>query len=126
MEFNKYYVCDNNGKSNCVIRSFCKMYNKEYDEVLNELNSITEELKASSFNDIEVFEEYIKRHNGIPIVCNNDVLIKNLDLEKGKYLIFCWDKKDYYHMVAIINNVLFDKNDDSLELYPITIYKQMD
>lgn len=34
------------------------------------------------------------------------------------------DKKDWYHIVNIENNVLYDSEDDSLELYVISIYKK--
>ena len=33
------------------------------------------------------------------------------------------DKKDFYHMVTIIDNVLYDKDDRSLDLYVLNIYK---
>ena len=29
MTFKKFYISDNDGKSNCVIRSLCKILNKE-------------------------------------------------------------------------------------------------
>lgn len=124
MKFNKYYVCNNEGKSNCVIRSFCKGFNDEYQNVFNELCSIQKELKCDSFNDIEVFETYMKRKNTIPVEYGKDIKIKDLKLDNGKYFIFCWDKKDLYHMVTIIDNVLYDKDDSSLDLYAITVYKE--
>ena len=40
MEFNEYFVSNKEGKSNCVIRSFCKIYNEEYNTVFNELCDI--------------------------------------------------------------------------------------
>ena len=124
MEYSYYYVENKEGKSNCVIRSFCKLYNEKYDDVFNELLSISNLLKSKSFNDIEVFEEYMKRRNTIVINDNLDTKIKALNLDNGEYIVFCYDKKDYYHMITIINNVLFDKSDESLDLYPIKIYKR--
>ena len=123
MKFNEFFVCNNEGKSNCVIRSLCKTYNEEYDNVFNELCNIAKELNCESFNDIEVFETYMKRRNTNNIDYGKDIKIKDLDLENGKYLVFCWDKKEFYHMVSIIDNVLYDKDDRSLELYTITVYK---
>ena len=32
IKYQKYYICNKEGHSNCVIRSFCKLYNKEYDK----------------------------------------------------------------------------------------------
>lgn len=56
---------------------------------------------------------------------NQDIKIKDLELDNGSYIVFCWDKKEYYHMVTIIDNVLYDKDDNSMELYPISIYKKI-
>ena len=123
MKFNEFFVCNNEGKSNCVIRSLCKTYNEEYDNVFNELCNIAKELNCESFNDIEVFETYMKRRNTNNIDYGRDIKIKDLNLENGKYLVFCWDKKEFYHMASIIDNVLYDKDDRSLELYTITVYK---
>ncbi len=124
MKFKEYFVANNEGKSNCVIRSLCKVYDEKYDTVYNELCTISKELGCESFNDIEVFETYMKRRNTNSIKYGKDLNMKDLKLENGKYLVFCWDKKDFYHMVSIIDNVLYDKDDKSLELYVITIYKE--
>ena len=123
MKFSKYYICDNEGKSNCVIRSLSKIYNKEYDDVYNELCNVSKKLKCNSFNDIEVFEYYMKKHNTNPIDYGKNIKIKDLKLNNGKYIVFSYDKKDFYHMVPIIDNVIYDKDDKCLELYTIKIYE---
>ena len=87
MKFNEFFVCNNDGKSNCVIRSLCKTYNEEYDNVFNELCNIAKELNCESFNDIEVFETYMKRRNANNIDYGRDIKIKDLNLENGKYLV---------------------------------------
>ena len=122
MNFEEYYITDSNGKSNCVIRSFCKIYSREYDDVSNELLSISKELNKD-FNDIETFEELMMRHNTIKVDYGKDLLIKDLTLDNEKYIIFCYDKKDFYHMIPIINKTIYDYNSDSLNLYVISIYK---
>ena len=124
MVFNEYYVCNSKGKSNCVIRSFCKFFNDDYDNVFNDLCNIANELKCESFNDIEVFETYMKRKSTFPLDYGKKLKVKDLHLDNGKYLVFCWDKKDFYHMVPIIDNTLYDKSDDCLDLYTITVYKE--
>ena len=123
MRFEEYYITDKDGNSNCLIRSLCRIYNKKYEEVFNELCSLAKELKYESFNDIEVFEAYMKKHNTFKIDYGKDKKIKELDLNNGNYIVFCYDKKDWYHIVNIENNVLYDKENDSLELYVISIYK---
>jgi len=124
MKFNKFYVSNNEGKSNCVIRTFCKIYNEEYNNIYNDLCSIAKRLNCDSFNDIQVFETYMEEHNVILVDYGKDIKIKDLNLDNGSYVVFCWDKKDFYHMIPIIDNILYDKDDRSLELYTIKIYKQ--
>lgn len=123
MEFSEFYAANNEGKSNCVIRTFCKIFNEEYNNVYSELCFISKELGRDSFNDSEVFETYMKQHDTNLIDCNKNSKIKELNLDNGCYAVFCWDKKDFYHMVAIIDNILYDKDNKSLELYTIKIYK---
>ena len=66
----------------------------------------------------------MKKHNTFKIDYGKDKKIKELDLNNGNYIVFCYDKKDWYHIVNIENNVLYDKENDSLELYVISIYKK--
>ena len=77
----------------------------------------------NSFNDVEVFEEYMKRRNTFLIDYGKDKVIRDLKLDNGKYIIFCWDKKEFYHLVPVINNTIYDKNDESLNLYVISMFK---
>ena len=123
MKFKEYNLYNYDGKSNCVIRSLCKVYNKKYEDVYNELCSITKELNYQSFNDIKVFEEYMKRKNTLVIDYGKNIKIKDLKLNKGKYIVFCYDKKEFYHMIPIINDIIYDKDDKCLDLYTIKIYK---
>ena len=122
IKYQEYFISNSEGKSNCVVRSFCKMFNKEYGEVFNELVILSKELDCNSFNDIEVFEEYLKRHSFLPIDYGKNLKIKKLKLEDTKYIIFCYDKKDWYHMVPVINNIVYDKTDKCLDLYVISVY----
>ena len=123
MKYQYYYIENDEGKSNCVIRSFCKLYNKNYDEVYNELKHLTKELNCNNYNDVEVFETYMQRNNTNKIKSSN-IKIKDLKIEAGEYIVFCYDKKDYYHMIPIINNIIYDKSNNCLELYVVDIYKK--
>lgn len=124
MKFEEFYITDSNGKSNCVIRSLCKIYNDSYENVYNDLCRIQKELNCESFNDIPVFEKYMSNHNTEIIENKNDTKIKDLKLDNGSYIILCWDKKDFYHMVTVVDNILYDKDNRSLDLYIINIYKK--
>ena len=125
MKYEYYYVEDENKKTNCIIRTFCKLFNKEKEEVKQELINIAKELNYETYAEIEVFEKYLNDKNYIKLE-HKEEQIKNLKLENGKYAVFCYDKKDYYHMLAIINNTVYDKKEENLNLYVISIYKEKD
>lgn len=124
MKFNKFYIINNEGKSNCVIRAFCKIFNKEYENVYNDLCIVAKQLECDSFNEIQVFEKYMENHSINLIDYGKDMQIKDLSLDSGNYVIFCWNKKEFYHMVPVINGIVYDREDSCLELYAIKIYKQ--
>ena len=123
MKFKEFYVTDENGKSNCVIRSFSKLYGMNYSDVYSELLEISKENNLN-FNDIEVFEQFMERRNTTKEKYGEGIKVKDLKLDNNNYIVFCCDKKDFYHMVPVIDNVIYDKNDDSLDLYTISVYKQ--
>ena len=123
MKFKKYYIESKDKKSNCIIRTFCKLFDESYEDVYEELCRITKEKNCDSYNDIEVFEEYLNNKNMHKIEYGKDSKIKDLKLDNNSYVVFCYDKKDYYHMIPIIDNTIYDKDDKCLDLYTITIYK---
>ena len=124
MKYTNYYVAGKNGRSNCVIRSLCKLFSEEYDNVYDDLCNIAKQLNCISYNDVEVFESYMQQRNMLLTEYGKDMQIKDLVLTKERYAIFCWDRNEFYHMVSIIDNILYDKDDKSLELYVIKIYKK--
>ena len=124
MTFKEFYISDKNGKSNCVIRSLCKILNKEYSDVYSNLCKLAENLKCNSFNDIKVFETYMEENNIININYDKDVLVRDLKIDNGSYIVFCYDKKDYYHMIPIIDNIIYDKNYGCMDLYVISVYRK--
>ena len=124
MKFIEYNITNNDGKSNCIIRSFCKMFNESYNDVYDELCQIQKELNCENYNDVEVFETFMKNHNVDQINYGKDIKVKDLNLDSGSYIVFCWNKDNFYHMLPIIDNVVYDKDDRSMELYTISLYKQ--
>lgn len=118
MKFNKYIV-----EGNCIIRTFTKLFNKTSEEVYNELLELTTKLNKNDYTDIEVWEEYLFNNNYKRIDNTEEIKVKELKLDNSKYAVFCWDKKDLYHIIPIINNIVYDKTNKSLELYTLRIYK---
>lgn len=124
MTFKEFYISDKNGKSNCVIRSLCKILNREYDDIYSDLCKIANDLKNNSYNDVPVFEKYMEDNNIFKISCEEDIKVKDLKIDNSSYIVFCYNKKDYYHMIPIINNTIYDKNSDCLNLNVISIYRK--
>lgn len=124
MTFKEFYISDKNGKSNCVIRSLCKVLNKEYNDVYDGLCEVAKKLNLSSFNDIPVFEKYMEDNDIIKISVGDEIIVKDLKIDNFSYIVFCYDKKDLYHMISIIDNVIYDKNSDCMDLYVIAIYRK--
>lgn len=122
MKFEEYYICGKDGKSNCVVRSLCKVLNKSYEEVYDDMLRLSQELNVD-FNDVVVFETYMEQNHILKEKDTPDVLVKDLILERGSYIIFCYDKKDWYHMIPLIQNTIYDKNEECLNLYVLSIYK---
>lgn len=124
MKVEKFYIADKNGKSNCIIRTFCKLFCKKFEDAKEELIGIANELGVDSYAEIKVFEKYLNINNYYKFDVLKDVKINNLNLPLGRYAIFCYDKNDYYHMFGVIDDVIYDKDDKCLDLYVITVYKE--
>lgn len=120
MNFLEYNPVDEKGS--CVVRALSKAYDKGYEEIKEELMNLTVKLGFNDYREKEVFEEYLTHHNATSIDDKKDILIKDLNLGKGTYVVFCY-RSDFYHMVTIIDNTLYDKNDSSFDLQTIRIYK---
>ena len=108
-------------KSGCVIRTFTKLFNKDYKIIKEELTALANSLNYESYNEIEVFEKYLSDNNYIKID-SNTTLVSDLNLDNGKYAIFAF-KDDWYHMFPIIDNTIYDKDNSCLDLSVISIYK---
>ena len=119
MKFIKYDPV--NEKGACVLRTFSKLFNKNYEEIKAELMILAKKLNYDNYNEIEVFENYLSDNNYIKIDGKN-LLVSNLNLDNGKYAVFAF-KEDFYHMFSIIDNTIYDKNNSCLDLYVINIYK---
>ena len=105
----------------CVIRTFTKLFNKDYKIIIEELMALASNLNYESYNEIEVFEKYLNDNNYTKIKGNN-TLVSKLKLTNNKYAVFAF-KDDWYHMFPIINNTIYDKNDSCLNLHVISLYK---
>ena len=120
MKYTYYNPVDESG--GCIYRAISKLLNKDYNLVKEDIRKIANTLNKKE-NDIETFEYYLKENNVTKINDYNNIQIKDLNL-RGEYIILCYDKKDFYHMVTIIDNTIYDKDNNSLNLYVISTYKK--
>ena len=119
MKYEYYNPVDERGS--CVQRSISKILNKDYYEVKNDLINISKSLNKEDYREVEVFEKYLF-DNGATKLDIKDLLVKDLKLDNAKYIVFCY-KDDWYHMIPIINNIVFDKTKRYLDLIVIAVYK---
>lgn len=112
-----------NEKGSCIIRTFAKLLDKDINIIKEELNNLAKKLNYDNYKEIEVFEKYLENNNYQKIDVDNEIIVKNLKLENGKYAVFCYDKNEYYHIFPVINNTVYDKNNSCFDLYVINIYK---
>ena len=84
-------------RGGCISRAISKALNINYSDVKNNLIKLSIKLKK-------------------------DELVKNLNLDNGTYIVFCY-QDDFYHMTCIMDNTLYDNKKDSLNLKTITLYK---
>ena len=121
----KYEMYNPDEKCNCVVRALSKMLEKNVINVKDELINLATEMNHIDYTDVEVFEKYMELNNIIKEKNDlKDVQIKDINFSDWKYIVFCWNKDNFYHLVSIIDNVIYDKKEDTLNLYPISIYKE--
>ena len=117
MKFEEYNPASGCG---CVVRTFSKLLNKDVSTVKKDLEKIAKQLGYDEINEIEVFDEYYKENHYEKK--DLDIPVCELKFEKGKYGVFCF-KEDDYHMIAIIDGVIYDKNQRYLDMKVISIYE---
>lgn len=122
MKYEYYNPVDEKGS--CIQRSISKILNKDYEETKKELIELSKSLGYNDYHEIEVFETYLKKHNIIELSQDFKCTIEDLKIEPGNYIIF-GNKEEWYHMVCLINNTIYDKNENYKEINIIKIYKQM-
>lgn len=120
MKYEYYNPVDEKGS--CVGRSISKLLDKNYNIVKQELIELSKSLGYSDYREIEVFEAYLKNNNVHEIKKEFNCKAKELKIEPGKYIIF-GNKDEWYHMVCLIDNTFYDKNENYKEINIIKIYE---
>lgn len=109
-------------RGGCISRAISKALNINYSDVKNDLIKLFIKLKKDDYHDIEVFDVYLNKNGFKKINVKKDELVKNLNLDNGTYIVFCY-QDDLYRMTCIMDNTLYDNKKDSFNLKTITLYK---
>ena len=91
-------------KNGCIVRSISKALNRDYIDIKNELINM-----SNNYYDEDIFEKYLKEHNFYIDNSYNNKKLSDIFLD-GINIVLAYNN-DWYHMVCIIDNVIFDKND---------------
>ena len=109
-------------RGGCIPRAISKALNINYSDVKNNLIKLSVKFKKDDYCDIEVFDAYLNKNGFKKISVKKDELVKNLSLDNGTYIVFCY-QDNFYHMTCIMENTLYDNKKDSFNLKTITLYK---
>ncbi|MBO4878172.1 MAG: hypothetical protein J5501_09225 [Ruminococcus sp.] len=108
----------------CVARTMTKLTGKEYSAVKAELTALAQSMGKDSYNDESVFGEYMAGFGMKKCGEYDDTRVGELDLGNGVYCVFCTDRKDFCHLMPVIDNVIYDRRDDYRELWVVAVYKK--
>lgn len=122
MEF-EYYNPSDDSKS-CVVRTMTKLTGKEYSTVKSELISLSESLGCNTYNDERVFEKYMESHGIYKLKEYSDITVDEFEADNGTYCVYCTNRNGFYHLLPIVDNVIYDRRDDSRKLFVIAVYRK--
>ena len=105
------------------MRTMTKLTGKEYSIVKAELTALAQELGFETYNDEAVFGRYMAEHGIYKTKDHVDTTVGELELNDGSYCVYCTNHKGFFHLIPVVDNVIYDRRNYSLELYVIAVYK---
>jgi hypothetical protein len=122
MEFS-YYNPSEETRS-CVVRTMTKLIGKDYDTIKAELTALAHSMEADSYNNDAVFEHYMAGHGIYKLKEYNNITVGELELSNGTYCVYSTNRNGFYHLLPVVDNVIYDRRDDSRGLFVIAVYKK--
>lgn len=123
MDFEYYNPSED--KQSCVVRTMTKLTGKDYPVVKNELKELADKLGFDTYNTPDVFEIFMENYKIHKVESFENLKLKDLKLENGTYCLFCSNKAGFNHLIPVIDNVIYDRRNDSLDLFVLSIYKKL-
>ena len=62
--------------------------------------------------------------HGFYKISNHCNIVGELESDSGAYCVYCTNRAEFYHLLPIVDNIIYDRRNDSLELYVIAVYKK--
>ena len=118
MRFELYDPTDES--RSCVARAMTKLTGKEYGTVKAELTALAQSMGLESYNDERVFGGYMAGFGMTKFKEYEDTRAGELELESGAYCVFCTDGRGFFHLMPVIDGVIYEYR----ELWVIAVYKK--
>ena len=119
----EYYNPSDESRS-CVVRTMTKLTGKEYSKVKTELAELALKLGCETYNDEKVFEQYMAEHGFRKLREYNGETVGGIELNDGTYCVHCTNREGFHHLMPVVDNIIFDRRDDSRGLYLVAVYKK--
>ena len=116
-----YYNPSDESRS-CVVRTMTKLTGKQYDTVKQELLRQAADCGCETYNDQTVFEAYLRRYGFTPCEIGENTKVSGLNLNSGSYCVYTTNRSGFYQLLPVIDGVIYDRRNDSAELYVIAVY----
>ena len=108
----------------CVVRTMTKLTGKEYSKVKTELAELALKLGCETYNDEKVFEQYMAEHGFRKLREYDGETVGEIELNDGTYCVHCTNREGFHHLMPVVDNIIFDRRDDSRGLYLVAVYKK--
>ncbi|MBQ8959726.1 MAG: hypothetical protein IJ071_00695 [Ruminococcus sp.] len=94
------------------------------DKVKAELTALAEELGCETYNDQRVFGAFLERLGFGLISVRERITLGELELDRGRYCVLCSDRKEFCHLLPVVDGVIYDRRDDCRSLFVEAVYKE--
>ncbi len=111
-------------KRSCVVRTMTKLTGRDYGSVKAELAALAAEMGCETYNDQRVFGRFLEDLGFSRIGGYEGLTVGELELKNGSWCVHCTDRKEFQHLLPVVDGVIFDRRDDSRGLFVEAVYKK--